>query len=182
MLKKSILMASLSILVSFPALTVKPAYGNTTCTREFWSRDRPSDFYWYGPSLRFFPPNSAHRFTLHQYRETERVNGRIKWKKNGEKIFLFWYQYTQGSASVPNSLEQLIGADREFIDSWLRGIRRIDISGLKFFYTDSCYNDEKFDPGTDPPEPECPNLNVTIRGTLLPARRGTARISGDWCK
>lgn len=29
---------------------------------------------------------------------------------------------------------------------------------------------------------ECPNLNLTIRGTLLPARRGTARISGDWCK
>lgn len=31
-------------------------------------------------------------------------------------------------------------------------------------------------------EEECPNLNLTIRGTLLPARRGTARISGDWCK
>jgi len=31
-------------------------------------------------------------------------------------------------------------------------------------------------------EEECPDLNLTIRGTLLPARRGTARISGDWCK
>lgn len=28
---------------------------------------------------------------------------------------------------------------------------------------------------------ECPDLNLTIRGTLLPARRGTARVSGDWC-
>ncbi|EDX70555.1 hypothetical protein MC7420_8069 [Coleofasciculus chthonoplastes PCC 7420] len=32
------------------------------------------------------------------------------------------------------------------------------------------------------PIDDCPDLNITIRGTLLPARRGTARISGDWCK
>lgn len=31
-------------------------------------------------------------------------------------------------------------------------------------------------------EEECPNLNLRITGTLLPARQGTARISGDWCK
>jgi len=30
-------------------------------------------------------------------------------------------------------------------------------------------------------EEEC-HLNLTIRGSSLPARRGTARISGDWCK
>ena len=29
---------------------------------------------------------------------------------------------------------------------------------------------------------ECPDLNLRITGTILPARRGTARISGDWCK
>lgn len=34
----------------------------------------------------------------------------------------------------------------------------------------------------DPPDDECSDLNLTIRGTLLPARRGTARVSGDWCK
>lgn len=34
----------------------------------------------------------------------------------------------------------------------------------------------------DDDEEECPDLNLTIRGTLLPARRGTARVSGDWCK
>ena len=31
-------------------------------------------------------------------------------------------------------------------------------------------------------EKECPDLNLRITGTTLPARRGTARISGDWCK
>jgi len=37
-------------------------------------------------------------------------------------------------------------------------------------------------PPPDDDDDECPDLNLTIRGTLLPARRGTARISGDWCK
>lgn len=36
-------------------------------------------------------------------------------------------------------------------------------------------------PDDDDDDDECPDLNLTIRGTLLPARRGTARVSGDWC-
>jgi len=40
-------------------------------------------------------------------------------------------------------------------------------------------NDE---PPNNPPDDECPDLNLTIRGTLLPARRGTTRLSGDWYK
>lgn len=36
-------------------------------------------------------------------------------------------------------------------------------------------------PPPKPPKPPCPDLNLTIRGVLLPVRRGTARITGDWC-
>jgi len=32
-----------------------------------------------------------------------------------------------------------------------------------------------------PPDDDCPDLNLTIRGTLLPVRRGTAKVTGDWC-
>lgn len=45
-------------------------------------------------------------------------------------------------------------------------------------YLPNCDEDEE----DDDDEEECPDLNLTIRGTLLPIRRGTARISGDWCK
>jgi len=37
-------------------------------------------------------------------------------------------------------------------------------------------------PPPDDDDDECPNLNLRITGSILPARRGTARISGDWCK
>lgn len=39
-----------------------------------------------------------------------------------------------------------------------------------------------FFPPCEDEEEECPDLNLRITGTTLPARRGTARISGDWCK
>lgn len=111
--------------------------------------------------------------------------GRSSWNYNNEgyypiipfRLYIhdssYLYLSESNAKHCPNIMPSINGMHQHHIAN----VSEFRIT--KVIYQDPVDPDQKIDL-CDPPSP-CPDLNLTIRGTLLPAHQGIARISGDWC-